>query len=147
MKFIGKLFVITALLVSINIPQIAYAVPVSPTHPPQDKALNPSGVVSKQSQVKAGVRTNTAEKRSGQASATVAAPASNLADNPQGQVNINSANVEQLAQQLSGIGKKKAEAIIAYREQFGPFTDVEQLLEVPGIGPSFLERNSTKLKM
>lgn len=147
MKFIGKLFVIAALLVGINIPQIAYAVPVSSTHPPQDKALSPSGVATKQSQVKAGVQTNAAEKKSGQASATVATPASNLADSPQGQVNINSANVEQLAQQLSGIGKKKAEAIITYRDQFGPFTDVEQLLEVPGIGPSFLERNSTKLKM
>ncbi|WP_338644181.1 helix-hairpin-helix domain-containing protein [Yersinia bercovieri] len=146
MKFIGKLFVIAALLVGINIPQIAYAAPASSTSAPQDKALNQSGDAAKHSPVKANnTLTKAAEKRSGQASTTVSA--GNPSNNLPGQVNINSANAEQLAQQLSGIGKKKAEAIIAYREQFGPFTDAEQLLEVPGIGPSFLERNSRKLKM
>ncbi|MBS0054315.1 ComEA family DNA-binding protein [Yersinia sp. Marseille-Q3913] len=146
MKFIGKLFVITALLVGINIPQIAYAAPAGSTNSPQDKALNQSGEAAKHSQLRASnVQIKAAEKKSGQASAIVSA--GNPSDNLPGQVNINSANAEQLAQQLSGIGKKKAEAIITYREQFGPFTDAEQLLEVPGIGPSFLERNSTKLKI
>ncbi|WP_145489188.1 ComEA family DNA-binding protein [Yersinia aleksiciae] len=146
MKSIGKLFVITALLAGINLSQIAYAAPVSSTNAPLDKALNQPSDVAKQSPIKAdNVKIKAAEKKNEQVSAM--ASAGNPSDSPQGQVNINSANAEQLAQQLSGIGKKKAEAIIAYREQFGPFTDVEQLLEVPGIGPSFLERNSTKLKM
>ncbi len=48
-------------------------------------------------------------------------------------VNLNSAEVEQL-DSLPGIGPATAEKIIAYREQNGPFTSVEQLLDVSGIG-------------
>jgi competence protein ComEA len=38
-----------------------------------------------------------------------------------------------LQQELKGVGKVKAEAIVAYREANGPFTTVDQLLEVKGI--------------
>ena len=51
-------------------------------------------------------------------------------------VSINQATAEQLAAALSGVGLKKAEGIVRYREQNGPFTQVEQLQEVPGIGPA-----------
>ena len=62
-------------------------------------------------------------------------------------VSINQATAEQLAAALSGVGLKKAEGIVRYREQNGPFTQVEQLQEVPGIGPALFEKNSTRLKM
>ncbi|PVZ87334.1 competence protein ComEA [Serratia sp. S1B] len=62
-------------------------------------------------------------------------------------VSINQADAEELARALNGVGLKKAEAIIRYREQNGPFTQVEQLQEVPGIGPSLVERNRNRLKM
>ena len=62
-------------------------------------------------------------------------------------VSINQATAEQLAAALSGVGLKKAEGIVRYREQNGPFTQVEQLQEVPGIGPALFERNRTRLKM
>ncbi|CAB5622032.1 ComEA family DNA-binding protein [Serratia marcescens] len=62
-------------------------------------------------------------------------------------VSINQATAEQLAAALSGIGLKKAEGIVRYREQNGPFTQVEQLQEVPGIGPALFEKNRTRLKM
>lgn len=62
-------------------------------------------------------------------------------------VSINQADAEQLASVLKGVGLKKAESIVRYREQNGPFTQIEQLQEVPGIGPALFERNRTRLKM
>ena len=40
---------------------------------------------------------------------------------------------------LPGIGPSKAEAILTYREEHGPFQTVDQLLEVSGIGEVTLE--------
>lgn len=40
---------------------------------------------------------------------------------------------------LPGIGPAKAADIIAFRAQSGPFSSVDDLLEVPGIGPATLE--------
>ncbi len=54
-------------------------------------------------------------------------------------ININTASKETL-QLLPGIGPVLAERIIEYRRLYGPFIDVEQLLEVKGIGPKILER-------
>lgn len=62
-------------------------------------------------------------------------------------VSINSATAEEMAAALSGIGLKKAQAIVNYREQYGLFTDIEQLQEVPGIGAAILERNLSKIKL
>lgn len=53
-------------------------------------------------------------------------------------VNINTADSEEL-QKLPGIGPAYADRIIAWREENGPFTNVEQLLEVRGIGPARLQ--------
>lgn len=63
------------------------------------------------------------------------------------QVSINHASAEQLAAAMNGIGLKKAQAIVSYREQYGPFTEVAQLKEVPGIGSALIERNSSRLKL
>ncbi|WON76187.1 ComEA family DNA-binding protein [Serratia sp. UGAL515B_01] len=62
-------------------------------------------------------------------------------------VSINQADAEKLASVMKGVGLKKAEAIVRYREQNGPFTEIDQLQEVPGIGPSIMERNRERLKM
>lgn len=53
-------------------------------------------------------------------------------------VNLNTA-VESELQQLPGIGPKKAEAIIAYVQEHGPFSSVDELTEVSGIGEKTLE--------
>ncbi len=54
-------------------------------------------------------------------------------------VNINAADLTQL-QTLSGIGIKKAEAIIAYREENGNFKSIDELKEVSGIGEKTVEK-------
>ena len=62
-------------------------------------------------------------------------------------VSINTATAEEFASVLNGVGMKKAQAIISYREELGQFTDVEQLREVPGIGAALFERNKDRLKL
>lgn len=53
------------------------------------------------------------------------------------QVNINTANAEELAS-LDGIGQVRAEAIIQHREDNGRFGSIEQLTDVSGIGEGIL---------
>lgn len=60
-------------------------------------------------------------------------------------VNINTATVEELTEHMTGIGEKRAEAIIAYRDTNGNFTTVDDLLSVDGIGEVTLERNRERL--
>ncbi|AVF35576.1 ComEA family DNA-binding protein [Rahnella sikkimica] len=62
-------------------------------------------------------------------------------------VNINTGTAEEFAKVMNGVGMKKAQAIISYREELGQFTDVEQLREVPGIGAALFERNKDRLKL
>lgn len=49
-------------------------------------------------------------------------------------VNLNTADEDTLIA-LPGIGPALAQRIIAYREEHGPFTDIDQLLAIQGIGP------------
>lgn len=42
-------------------------------------------------------------------------------------------------EELKGIGPKKAQAILEYRQQIGGFQRVEDLIQVKGIGPALLE--------
>jgi len=67
-----------------------------------------------------------------------------LANEPAAVININTATAEELAE-LKGIGLKKAEAIISYREQRGLFTSVEELILVKGIGENTVAKNRALL--
>ncbi len=62
-------------------------------------------------------------------------------------VNINTASVAELSQALKGVGQAKAEAIVAWREEFGGFQHVEELEEVKGIGPAIVEKNKAKISL
>ncbi|MCH8498278.1 MAG: helix-hairpin-helix domain-containing protein [Marinobacter sp.] len=65
----------------------------------------------------------------------------------QPKININTADAETLASQLKGIGQSRAEAIVAYREAHGPFTSVDDLTAVRGIGQRTLEQNEGLLSV
>ena len=62
-------------------------------------------------------------------------------------VNINTADAATLSKSLLGVGKSRAEAIVRYRDEFGPFMTLEDLLEVKGIGKSTLERNRQRITL
>ena len=74
------------------------------------------------------------EENSGKGSSS----STNPSHSKQGTVNINAATLEEL-QTIKGIGKKKAEAILQYRKEHGPFRTKEDLLQVKGIGKKALE--------
>lgn len=61
------------------------------------------------------------------------------------QVNINKADAETLSSELSGVGQNKAEAIVSYREQHGPYNSVEELTNVKGIGAATVDKNRSKI--
>lgn len=62
-------------------------------------------------------------------------------------VDINVATAQELAAALKGVGSARATAIIAYREQNGPFRQVTDLTKVPGIGTKLVETNMDNLKI
>ena len=57
----------------------------------------------------------------------------------EGPVNVNTASASQL-EELPGVGPATAEAIIAHRDQHGPFGSVDDLIDVRGIGEAKLEQ-------
>ena len=60
-------------------------------------------------------------------------------------VDINTADAAMLSAELVGIGEKKAEAIIAYREANGPFKSAGELANVKGIGENTLMKNADNI--
>ncbi|MBY0597196.1 helix-hairpin-helix domain-containing protein [Bacillus bingmayongensis] len=70
--------------------------------------------------------------------------AANLSSEQEGKIQINVAPKEQL-EKITGIGPRKAENIMKYREEHGPFQKIEDLLEVDGIGEKSLEKIKDKI--
>ena len=60
------------------------------------------------------------------------------ADSPQ-KINVNRAEAW-LLEALPGVGEVKAQAIIEYRRQNGPFRDINELMKVPGFGDTYFDR-------
>ena len=60
-------------------------------------------------------------------------------------VNINQAGPEQIAEMLTGIGLKRARAIVDFRDAHGPFKSAEELLQVKGVGEATLQKNRSKI--
>ncbi|MDX8391353.1 MAG: helix-hairpin-helix domain-containing protein [Mariprofundaceae bacterium] len=61
-------------------------------------------------------------------------------------VNVNTATVKEL-QKVHGIGAKTAAKIIAYRNEFGPFKSVEDLMHIKGIGKKKLAKAKDELSI
>lgn len=55
-----------------------------------------------------------------------------------GKIDLNTATVEEL-KALDGIGEAKANAIVEYRSEYGPFTSVEEIKNVKGIGDGIFD--------
>ena len=77
------------------------------------------------------------------ASSSAAQPQDTSASQPESllegeRIPINTADVHDL-DRLPGIGPTKAQAIVDYRTEHGPFQSTDQLLEVSGIGEATLE--------
>lgn len=60
-------------------------------------------------------------------------------------VNINQASAEEIATLLKGIGLKKAQAIVEYRQQNGAFKTKEDLSLVKGIGAATVKQNAERI--
>lgn len=75
----------------------------------------------------------------------VQAPSQTVQQTVSDKLNINTASASEIQKALIGIGAKKAEAIVQYREKHGNFTVAEQLLEVQGIGKATLEKNRDRI--
>jgi competence protein ComEA len=60
-------------------------------------------------------------------------------------ININTADAETLAAELKGIGLKRAKAILAYRNEHGPFKSVDDLVMIRGISKRIVDQNREKI--
>lgn len=73
-------------------------------------------------------------------------PKSSVMTDSSGQVHLNQANIDEL-QKLKGIGEKKAQAIIEYRQKNGGFKNIDEFKNVKGIGPAIFEKNKARLTL
>lgn len=60
-------------------------------------------------------------------------------------VNINTADADQIAKALKGVGPGKAAAIVEFRLENGPFSNAKDLAKVKGIGQKTVERNKSDI--
>jgi competence protein ComEA len=60
-------------------------------------------------------------------------------------VNINTADAQTLAAALDGVGESRARAIVAYRDEHGPFRSIDDLIQVKGIGERVLDANRSRI--
>lgn len=60
-------------------------------------------------------------------------------------VNINTASIEILAEELARVGPELAKRIVDFRQRYGEFKSIEALGDVRGIGPSLLTKNEGKI--
>lgn len=62
-------------------------------------------------------------------------------------ININTANADQIASAMSGIGDSKAKAIVEYRSSHGKFKTIDSLENVDGIGEKTIEKNKDNIML
>jgi len=62
-------------------------------------------------------------------------------------LNINTANADQIASEMSGVGNNKAKAIVEYRASHGKFKTIDSLENVDGIGVKTIEKNKDNIML
>jgi len=60
-------------------------------------------------------------------------------------INVNTANAQQIATTMTGVGESKAKAIVQYRKTNGKFKTLQDLENVDGIGAKTVEKNKGKI--
>ena len=68
-----------------------------------------------------------------------------FAAEPTTPIDINTASADVLAEVIDGVGRKRAQAIIEYREQHGAFASVDDLALVRGVSAGIVERNRDRI--
>jgi competence protein ComEA len=64
-----------------------------------------------------------------------------------GPVDINTADAPTLAKELKGIGPAKAQAIVAWRKEHGPFKTPDDLSLVKGIAQKVIDENRPNIRI
>jgi competence protein ComEA len=64
-----------------------------------------------------------------------------------GPVDINTADAGTLAKELNGVGPARAQAIVAYRTEHGPFKSVDELALVKNLPRKVIDANRDNLRM
>ncbi len=64
-----------------------------------------------------------------------------------GSVNINTADATTIAQELKGIGLKRAQAIVDYRAKHGAFKSADELSLIKGIGTKVIQKNRADIRV
>lgn len=62
------------------------------------------------------------------------------------QINLNTADAKALSRSIKGIGLKRAEAMIKYREAHNGFHSIDDLAQVPGLGKNFVKTHREELQ-
>jgi len=107
-------------------------------------ALATPPVVKVEPNSKTVVKTEGVTVTTGAEGAAVTPPAAAVAAGAT--ININTATAEELVKaKLKGIGKARAEAIVKDRAANGPFSSVQDLTRVKGIGKKTIEHNGARL--
>lgn len=128
MKHGIKALFITLAIVTAGLSHSALAAPSVAKTPVTQSKSEPSVSVTSSPQSKAAVSSKNGEEEGGR-------------------VSINSASAEELAKVMNGVGIKKAQAIVSYREEYGPFKTLDDLRQVPGMGGALVERNLAHLML
>ena len=69
-----------------------------------------------------------------------------VSEKKSGKININTANSEEL-QSLKGIGPSTASSIIAYREEYGGFSSIEEIMNVKRIGEKTFDKIKDRISV
>lgn len=70
-----------------------------------------------------------------------------IAEKPVATVNLNVASAADIAKGLKGVGKKRADAIVAYRTANGGFKTMDDVLKVKGVGSAMLQLNAGRISL
>lgn len=73
-------------------------------------------------------------------------PVTTAVQQPVKKINLNTADVSMLTGSFKGIGQKRAQAIVAFRDTHGKFKSLTDLSQVKGLGSSFVKNNLAQLQ-